>query len=192
MSLISSRTAWPRSASHTRGLAHGSRGNLGCAIEHCPDWSMADLVWHLASVHWFWNEVATRLRRARPMTWSTGAPADDELIATTARRRSSAPRGHAALSRPAGPLLDVGAGGERLVHHPAPGAGGRVHHWDAVNAVQASAGRWTSVVAADAIDEFLTHLASRTRAGRCPTPRRSAARFGSAPAATSESDLARD
>lgn len=29
-------------------------------VPTCPDWTVADLAWHLASVHWFWSQVLAR------------------------------------------------------------------------------------------------------------------------------------
>jgi hypothetical protein len=26
-------------------------------VASCPDWSIADLVWHLGEVHWFWSTI---------------------------------------------------------------------------------------------------------------------------------------
>ena len=35
--------------------ADGADATLG--VPSCPDWTIADLVWHLAEVHWFWATV---------------------------------------------------------------------------------------------------------------------------------------
>jgi uncharacterized protein (TIGR03083 family) len=37
------------------GLA--ARGPLGARVPSCPEWSLGDLVWHLAGVQWFWSQV---------------------------------------------------------------------------------------------------------------------------------------
>ena len=44
---------------HTRGLAAAADGNLDARVEHCPDWSVADLVDHLTEVHAFWAGATT-------------------------------------------------------------------------------------------------------------------------------------
>jgi hypothetical protein len=43
---------------HSQGLAEAARGNLAAPVEHCPGWTVADLVWHVANVHWFWRTIA--------------------------------------------------------------------------------------------------------------------------------------
>src|SRR4051795_12734456 len=67
---------------HTLGLAGAAEGNLGAQVEHCPDWTVGDLVHHLTTVHTFWEHVA----RTRPLTEPTQVPdvpraEDDELVA---------------------------------------------------------------------------------------------------------------
>ena len=51
-------------------------------VPGCPEWSAADLLWHLTEVQWFWAEVV----RTRPAAPSEDAPApvrpaayDDQL-----------------------------------------------------------------------------------------------------------------
>ena len=34
------------------------REHLERPVEHCPGWNVADLVWHLTEVHWFWSTIA--------------------------------------------------------------------------------------------------------------------------------------
>ena len=46
---------------HSAGLAAAARDNLDARVEHCPDWSVADLVWHVSGVHWFWGTIAGEL-----------------------------------------------------------------------------------------------------------------------------------
>jgi uncharacterized protein (TIGR03083 family) len=38
--------------------ARGADPELG--VPSCPDWSIADLVWHLGEVHWFWAAIIER------------------------------------------------------------------------------------------------------------------------------------
>ena len=45
-------------AQHSYGFAEAVRGNLDARVEHCPGWNIADLVWHLTDVHWFWRTIA--------------------------------------------------------------------------------------------------------------------------------------
>jgi uncharacterized protein (TIGR03083 family) len=149
--------------SHTRGLAGAAEGNLDVRIEHCPDWSMADLVWHLTSVHWFWNQVATLLPRAAPEDLERPErPADDALIA--------------ALLAGVATLTDTLRSADQqarcwtwgleenvwfITRHQVQEAA--VHHWDAVNA--AGVGSWSmdDLAATDAVEEFLTQSVSNSR-----------------------------
>jgi len=48
---------------HSAGFAAAARGRLDARVEHCPGWSVADLVAHVVGVHWFWAEV---VRAATP------------------------------------------------------------------------------------------------------------------------------
>jgi uncharacterized protein (TIGR03083 family) len=144
---------------HSAGFAEAASGNLDARVEHCPDWSVGDLVWHLSDVHWFWATIAEE-RLAEPPDESR-RPArvpDAELIdhftAGAARladvlRRT--PYGDPAWTwAPA--QQDVGFIARHQVQEAA------VHHWDAANA----AGRSITIdptPAADAIEEFLTFSA---------------------------------
>ena len=52
---------------HSAGFAEATRGsNLDARVEHCPDWSVADLVWHLTEVHWFWGTIVEEKLDAPP------------------------------------------------------------------------------------------------------------------------------
>ena len=46
--------------SETESLAHAAEGSLDVRVPPCPEWSMADLVGHVASVHNFWGQIAKR------------------------------------------------------------------------------------------------------------------------------------
>ena len=43
---------------HSGGFADVAGGALTARVEHCPAWSVADLVWHLTEAHWFWGKIA--------------------------------------------------------------------------------------------------------------------------------------
>src|SRR4249920_1685836 len=45
-------------AEHSAGFAAAADGNLDAEVEHCPGWTVADLVRHLTEVHWFWATIA--------------------------------------------------------------------------------------------------------------------------------------
>src|SRR5262245_17548329 len=53
---------------------------LATSVPACPDWTVADLVYHLGEVHYFWGQVAER-RLSSPEAVETPArPADAELV----------------------------------------------------------------------------------------------------------------
>ena len=59
-------------ARHSAGLADAADGNLAAAVEHCPGWTVADLVNHVTEVQWFW---ATIVERAADRAARGSAPA---------------------------------------------------------------------------------------------------------------------
>src|SRR4051812_41860982 len=144
---------------HSAGFAAACRDNLSAHVEHCPDWSVADLVWHLSEVHWFWATIAEE-RLAEPPD-EARRPArvpDAELIdhftagaARLADVLRPTPYGDPAWTwAPA--QQDVGFIARHQVQEAA------VHHWDAANAARRSV-TIDPNPAADAIDEFLTFSA---------------------------------
>lgn len=140
---------------HTRALAAAAEGRLDRRIEHCPDWSMADLVWHLTEVHRFWDHIASERPSAPPEDLDQpGRPADDELVPDllTGMETLLATLGAADQTAPCwtwGPQENVGF----ITRHQVQEAA--VHHFDAATA----AGQpWAmdAIPAMDAIEEFLT------------------------------------
>jgi uncharacterized protein (TIGR03083 family) len=128
----------------------------------CPDWTVADLVWHLGEVHWFWAtdveqratdwESVEKRKPARPGTY----------LDTIAWGRSQLDRLlHFLESTPDGVTVWTWAPQESshnvafVRRHQAQEAA--VHRWD----LQSAAGTGSPApidaeVASDAIDEFLT------------------------------------
>lgn len=53
-------------AEHSAALARAARSNLAAPVEHCPGWTVADLVWHLTEVHWFWARIVAELSSEPP------------------------------------------------------------------------------------------------------------------------------
>lgn len=147
---------------HTRGLAEAADGHLDARIEHCPDWSMADLVWHLTGVHRFWEYVARERPSEPPDLPEVARPADhelvpgmlaglDALVATLGSADQDAPCWTWGLEE------NVGF----ITRHQVQEAA--VHHWDAVNAARTDSWAMDPVVAMDAVDEFLTHSTANSR-----------------------------
>jgi uncharacterized protein (TIGR03083 family) len=142
-------------AEHSEGFASVAEGNFTAAVEHCPGWSVADLVWHLTSVHWFWATIVDE-RLSAPPDESTrpGRPRDDELIE---RFRMGARRLVEVLERApddasvwtwAPAQHDVAFVARHQVQEAA------VHHWDAAHAAGTPLELEVNL-ADDAVSEFL-------------------------------------
>jgi len=68
-------------ALQSAALADAAEGNLAAPVEHCPGWSVADLVAHVLDVHWFWSTVAEqRLAAPPPDEDHPQRPAEDQLL----------------------------------------------------------------------------------------------------------------
>ncbi len=133
-------------------LADAAEGHLDQRVPTCPDWTMADLVGHLAGVQGFW---ATLLDGVAPQDVSLPPrPADPELLDWF---RTGVDR-LVALLGPLDPAVPqwnwsgrhqtVGWVQRRMAHESV------MHSWDGRNAVGAAEPIPTEL-AADGIDEFL-------------------------------------
>ena len=141
---------------HSRGLATAAEETLRKRVQHCPGWNLADLVWHVTEVHWFWRTIVAELLPEPPEdTRRPPRPPDDELLDTFLAGADALVETLRAASQPARcwtwfpPQQDVAF----VTRHQVQEAG--VHHWDAANAV----GRPLAIapdLAADSISEFLT------------------------------------
>lgn len=141
---------------HSNGFAEAVRGNLDAKVEHCPDWDVADLVWHLTEVHWFWRTIAGERLAEPPASDRRPARAEREALVSTfeaGARQLVEVLGAADQAAPVWTWFpgrqDVGF----ITRHQVQEAA--VHHFDAANA----AGQpWSVVpeVAADCVEEFLT------------------------------------
>ncbi len=141
---------------HSAGFARAARGNLEADVEHCPGWTVADLVGHLTGVHWFWATIAEERLDSPPEESRRPARVPDDglvdaFVAGAARlvqvlrdadQSAScwtwAPQQH-----------DVAF----ITRHQVQEAA--VHRWDAEHAAGGSL-VIADDVAVDAIDEFLT------------------------------------
>jgi len=146
-------------ADHSAAIVVAASGHLDEPIEHCPGWTMADLVQHLTEVQWFWATVVEQRLQDRP---HDGRPTDigrPELIDRFSR-------GAEHLVRVLGESDQ-----ETRVYTWAPKQQNVafvtrhqvqevvVHHWDAAHAAGADFGIEPDV-AADSIEEFLTFSVS--------------------------------
>jgi len=136
-------------------FADAAEGNLTARVEHCPDWSVADLVRHLTEVHWFWATIAEGSLPEPPDDATRPARgSDDELLPAF---RDGAARlvsvlGAADQAAPAWTWADQKDVAFITRHQVQEAA---VHAWDAVNAA-GGAHVIDAAAAADAVDEFLT------------------------------------
>ena len=143
-------------ARYSTALADAARGNLDARVEHCPGWSVADLVDHLTETHWMWRTIAAERLDGPPDEGRRPARVpDDELVAT--------------FEAGAREIVDVLATADQsaacwtwypsqhdvafITRHQVQEV--MVHAWDAAHA----AGRDLDLdprLAADSVDEFLT------------------------------------
>lgn len=141
---------------HSFGFAEAARNNLAAPVEHCPGWSVADLVAHLTEVHWFWATIVEERLDAPPKEERRPARVDDDrlidaFIAGSSRLVEvlSAADQAASCWTWAPDQQDVAFVTRHQVQEAA------VHHWDAAHARNRSVAI-DPEVAADAIEEFLT------------------------------------
>jgi uncharacterized protein (TIGR03083 family) len=140
---------------HSAGFAEAALGNLDARVEHCPEWSVGDLVRHLTEVHWFWGTIVEERLDAPPEDSRRPArPDDSDLVDEFVTGAASLVRVLREADQSArcwtwAPWRnDVAFVTRHQVQEAA------VHHWDVAHA----AGRPLVIaadVAVDSIDEFL-------------------------------------
>jgi uncharacterized protein (TIGR03083 family) len=147
-------------ARHSAGLADAADGNLAAAVEHCPGWTVADLVHHLTEVQWFWATIVEERLTAPPEAARRPARAEPDRLIRSLRSESER-LVRALAAAPAGDRVYTWAPAQQdvafITRHQVQEAA--VHHWDAAHA------RGDGVVieawiAADAVEEFLTFSVS--------------------------------
>jgi uncharacterized protein (TIGR03083 family) len=133
-------------------------------IAACPEWSMADLLWHIGHVHWFWQTVVTV-----PLTDEKAVydypdierPADDQLADFAGEQAEALVRTFRSTD-PASPAWTWAPGQQDcafVIRHQVQEAA--VHRWDAQHALGA-AEPIDRLAALDAIEEFLTVSVANT------------------------------
>ena len=131
---------------------------LGAAVDSCPGWTVADLVWHLTEVHQFWRTIVGERRPTWEDYDQPARPSDDDLLRDY---RSGLSDTLTVLSAadPAQPnwtwSSDHSAGFviRRMAQETS------VHRWDADSAA-ANVTPIDALLASDGIDEFFTHMIS--------------------------------
>jgi uncharacterized protein (TIGR03083 family) len=61
-------------------LAVSASVNMDASVEHCPGWTVRDLVVHIGEVQRFWVRIATERLTSRPVDWLRGLPEGAEPI----------------------------------------------------------------------------------------------------------------
>lgn len=143
-------------ARHSSGFADAAEGNLYAQVEHCPEWNVADLVWHLTEVHWFWATIVEERLEGRPDESKRPQRPDDEHLVDTCRLEARRMVDVLAAAEPSAHVWTWAPTEQRVAfvtRHQVQEAA--VHHWDARHA---AGGRLSiePLVAADGVDEFLT------------------------------------
>ena len=147
-------------ARHSEGLAVAAGGNLAAPVEHCPDWTVADLVHHVTEVQWFWaTVVAERLTAPPEAGRRPGRAEDDALIASL--RAVTGRLVQVLAAAPAGDHLYTWAPAQQdvafVLRHQVQEAA--VHHWDAAHA-RGDDALIEPAIAEDSIEEFVTFSVS--------------------------------
>lgn len=131
---------------------------LDTPVASCPDWTVADLLWHLTEVHHFWRTIVGEQRTTWEGYEQPPRPDDaglvdcyrsglEETVTVLAAAHPQQANWTWSHQRDAGFVM------RRMAHETA------VHLWDA----QQAAGRERAVdavLASDGIDEFLDHFLS--------------------------------
>jgi uncharacterized protein (TIGR03083 family) len=149
-------------------LAEAAEGAGPAApVAGCPGWDVAELVWHVTEVHYFWADIV-----AGSLADPEAVPAlerPDGFPALLVRYRAGVER-IAEVLADADPATPVWTWARQkdaafVIRHQAQETA--VHRWDAEQA----AGRSFTIepaLAADAVDEFFEHTAARRREGVPP------------------------
>jgi uncharacterized protein (TIGR03083 family) len=134
-------------------MAAVAEGALDRAVPSCPEWTVADLVWHVGNIHGFWRQIASAIIPGPEAYVEPERPADGELMAWF-RAGVDEVAGVLEALDPAtsawtwAPQKNVGFIQRRVAQETA------VHCWDALAAV----GRDEPIerrLAVDGVDEFL-------------------------------------
>jgi uncharacterized protein (TIGR03083 family) len=151
-------------------LADAATGNLAAEVVACPGWNVADLVWHLREVQWFWCTIVEGRRTEPPDETSVPErPADPEQLLGDFREGA---RELVKALQGADPATRCWTWAQQkdvafVLRHQAQEAA--VHRWDAERA----AGHETDVdaaIAADAVEEFLMFSTEWVVDGAAPLP----------------------
>jgi len=133
-------------------------------IAACPEWRPADLLWHLAEVHYFWRSIVELRAQHYDVVVDLQRPADDAELPDLYRHGLGALLIALATVDPATSVWtwssqhDVAFVVRRMAQETA------VHRWDADHAAGLSV-PIEAELASDGIDEFLEHFVDQPKDG---------------------------
>jgi uncharacterized protein (TIGR03083 family) len=144
---------------HSEALAALASNSFDRPIEHCPDWTVEDVMRHLIEVHWFWATIVERKLSTPP---DEGRPADIPANALVERFTLGATHlvdvlTHARQSDQVWTWAPLQKDVAFITRHQVQEVA--VHHWDIAHA----AGEKMKIegeIANDAIAEFLSFSVS--------------------------------
>jgi uncharacterized protein (TIGR03083 family) len=142
-------------AEHSAALADAAQGNLDAQVEHCPGWSVYDLVNHVRQVQWFWASIATGRLQQPPAFENAPAQPSRETVIDELRIQTEVLVGALGAADQSAPVWTWSSQQDVafITRHQVQEAA--VHRWDAEHAAGRSV-EFDPVLAADAVEEFLT------------------------------------
>lgn len=141
---------------HGLALADAAAGNFDAVVGCCPGWNVADLLWHIREVHYFWGSMVDGLIDDPNQVPEIDRPTDNDQLLADYRDGVTWMADILSKADQAVPIWtwshqkDVAFVTRHQVQEAA------VHHWDA----EMAAGEHLEIepdVAADSVDEFLEH-----------------------------------
>jgi uncharacterized protein (TIGR03083 family) len=143
-------------ARESNAFAAAAERDLSAPVQHCPGWTVADLVAHLTEVHWFWATMAAERLSAPPGEDRRPARAEADDLIPKFRAGARHLVDVLASADPAASVWTWAPSEQNIgfiTRHQVQEAA--VHRWDAENAVGEAQPIGTAA-AIDAIEEFLT------------------------------------
>lgn len=142
---------------HGAALAEAAEGRLEIRVPTCPDWNMADLVWHVGEVHHFWRSIAAdEVKDPEQDYTAPERPTDSALLRWYRDGLTDTLTVLTALD-PAAPRWTWAPRKDGGFIHRRMAQETLVHAWDARNAIGADE-PVPAEVAADGVDEFLAYF----------------------------------
>ena len=129
-------------------------GDLTVPVPSCPDWMLADLVWHLVGVHSFWGDIVERRLQDPAEARRPDRPADDAALPDLFDERAARLVHTLTDTDPSTPVWTWAARQEVGFVHRRMAQEIAVHRWDAEDAV-GDAAPIEPDLATDGVDEFV-------------------------------------